>query len=141
MRKPQALLPGILAGSATLATLALLGRGSGRGAWAPINASSHVLWGEGAAVRGADLRHTLPGVAINVGASFWWAGVMRRLFGRWLGGAGAAAATAALAVLLDYSLLPRRLSPGWELALPKRGVAMAMVAMAAGLALGERLRR
>jgi hypothetical protein len=42
----------------------------------------------------------------------------------------------ALAGLLDYGLLPRRLSPGWELALSGRSVVLSMGAMAAGAVLG-----
>jgi hypothetical protein len=36
----------------------------------------------------------------------------------------------------DYLLLPRRLSPGWELALTRKSMAGAFAAMAAGLAAG-----
>lgn len=41
-----------------------------------------------------------------------------------------------VASVVDYGLIPRRLSPGWELALSPRSAALGMAAMALGLGLG-----
>ena len=39
----------------------------------------------------------------------------------------------ATAAIVDYGLMPRRLTPGWELAVPKRSIATGLAALAAGL--------
>jgi hypothetical protein len=52
-----------------------------------------------------------------------------------------AAGTAAIAGAVDYGLVPRRLSPGWEHALPPRGVAAGFAALGLGLALGALVTR
>jgi uncharacterized protein involved in exopolysaccharide biosynthesis len=66
------------------------------------------------------------------------------LLEKWLGPRGrtlqelaiAGASTAALAAVVDYALMPRRLTPGWELSLTRKAMAGAFAAMAAGLAVG-----
>jgi hypothetical protein len=42
----------------------------------------------------------------------------------------------AVAGVVDYGIVPRRLTPGWELALPPKSVAAVLAAMALGLAAG-----
>ncbi len=115
---------------------------------APINATSHVLWGDEAAdVEHATLPHTLPGVLINAGAGMWWALVLQMLFGEAVDRRGlptamlAGAATAALAYVVDYHLVPKRLMPGWELRMTRRSLYASLGAMGAGLALGALLSR
>lgn len=138
----DSLLPAAVAGVAVLGTLALAGRRDSRSAIAPINASSHVIWGDDAAqIEQPTLRHTVPGVAINLGAVFWWAFIFRFLFGRVadrgpLPALAAGASTMTLAWLLDYKVLPRRLTPGWELRISDRSLFAALAVMGAGLGLG-----
>lgn len=117
----EILVPGLLAGAAFSAAAAWRGRTDSGSAIAALNAPSHVLWGESAIVeQRATLRHTLPGVAINVGAGVFWAAVMQTLFrgATHRGGRGAqlaaGGAASALAWLIDYHLIPHRLSPGIE---------------------------
>ena len=45
-----------------------------------------------------------------------------------------AAAVSAFAALVDYTVTPKRFTPGWEFVLSKRSMAVAYAAMAAGLA-------
>jgi hypothetical protein len=144
----DSIVPAAVADAATLATVALCGRRDSGSAIAPVNASSHVIWGErAAAVERATLRHTLPGVLINAGAGLWWALVFEKLFGAMADRHGAAAAatggaaTAALAYAVDYHLVPRRLTPGWEHRMSGRSVATSLAAMGAGLAVGAVLSR
>ena len=47
---------------------------------------------------------------------------------------GRATAIAALAAAVDYTITPHRFTPGWELVLSRRGMALAYAAMAAGFA-------
>jgi hypothetical protein len=135
----RAVVSGSLAGAAATAAVALCGvRETGSGA-APINATSHVLWGdEAGAARGVDVKHTLPGLLINVGAGVFWALVhelwLERLPRRdRVTAAATGAAVAGVAYVVDYHLLPRRLTPGWELRLPPRSVALGFAALGLGL--------
>lgn len=134
-------LPGAIAGIGTLATVALRGARDTGSALAPINATSHVIWGPAAGqVERPTLRHTLPGAVINLGSGLWWALVFQKLFGAATERRGLPAAllggvaTAGLAYLLDYRLLPRRLSPGWEQRITGRSLRLSLGVM--GLAIG-----
>ena len=129
---------GTIATAATFLATALCGRRRGA-ALAPINATSHVLWGEAAGRQErASLRYTVPGTALNAGASLLWAAIYERLFGasesramRALGGP----AVSALAYVTDYHLVPKRLTPGWELRLKPADLALVYLALAAVLPL------
>jgi hypothetical protein len=80
-------------------------------------------------------------MAINTGAALFWGSIGAYVISR-LRPAGpggrllAGASTAALAGLVDYGLVPRRLTPGWERVLPATDVAIALAAMGAGIAAG-----
>lgn len=127
---------------ASSAAVMISARLEGRSPLAPVNATSHWLWGDEAGDHDkADVRHTAVGAATNVGAAFFWGS----LFGAFLSSRPPrkpaallrdASVVGALASLVDYGLVPKRLTPGWELALSKRSVATAMAAMALGLAGG-----
>lgn len=116
-------------------------RAEGRGALQPFNATSHWLNGDAAAeVVAADVRHTGVGFATHAAATFFWAALFEARVGRRprsrLRLAAEAAAMSAVAAAVDYVATPKRFTPGWELVLPKRGMAFAYAAMAAGLAAG-----
>jgi hypothetical protein len=137
---------GSLAGLATILAVALSGlRETGRIA-APINATSHVLWGdEAGATDAVDVKHTLAGLLINGGAGIFWAFVhelwLRRLRRSDRAAAVASgAAVAGLAYVVDYHLVPRRLTPGWELRLSRRSVARGFIALGLGLAVAALVR-
>lgn len=117
----EGIWPGVLAGATTAVVAAWRGRADTGSALAPINAPSHVLWGErAAAVRKATWRHTALGYLINTAAGVFWAAVLEKLFGRAIARRGASvallggAATAGIAYLTDYHLVPKRLTPGYE---------------------------
>ena len=144
----DALVAGSIVAAATIATVALRGLNDSGSAAAPINASTHVVYGpEAGAVDEPDVKHTLPGLAINAGASVFWAAVYERLFGRavtrnnvgkaLLGGG----VVAGLAYLLDYHLLPKRLTPGWEERVSGRSLAMIFGVMALTLPVWSLLKR
>ena len=132
-------------GAAVVASVLGLGLASlavGLPFWMPLNATSHALHGpEAAQFTGLDLAHTGLGAAIHVAACFFWAAVavlMLRDSAR--GGAVlawfAGLATAALAGVVDFALMPARLSPGWELVLPPAGVMAGLASLGIGLAMG-----
>jgi hypothetical protein len=49
---------------------------------------------------------------------------------------GGAAVTTAVAATVDYLVMPRRLTPGWELAIGRSGTAATFVGLGLGLAAG-----
>jgi len=143
----SAALTGTVANLVLTAALAGLARAEGRHPLRPFNAPSHWLHGRGTGrLRRADLSHTGLGFLTNHGASIMWAVPLQLLLER-LGARsvpavlGSSVLVSALAAVLDYGILPRRLSPGWEEALPKRSVAAAFGALAIGLAAGALLTR
>jgi hypothetical protein len=109
--------PGVL----TTAAVALAGRLEGENAVAPLNAVSHIPFGDEAFEQDEPtLKYTATGAALNLAAVASWAAVYEMTFGRaarrgntlagWLGGA----AVAGLAYVTDYYVVPRRLTPGFE---------------------------
>jgi hypothetical protein len=124
--------------------LAVMGaaRLEGKSAWRPLNATSHWLQGQAAGRRSeADLSHTSVGAATNQAAAMFWGAI----FGAYLANRPQHSnarilrdsfVMAAIAGAFDYGLMPRRLTPGWELAVSKRAVVMTLGAMAVGLAAG-----
>jgi hypothetical protein len=139
----RALGRGSFAGLATMATVALAGMREARSGVGPINATSHVIWGDKAATTDiVDLKHTLPGVLINGGAGVFWALVHELLQTRVrrdgpVATVACGAAVASLAYVVDYHLIPRRLTPGWELRLSRGSVALGFVALGFSLVVAE----
>lgn len=127
--------PALTTPVAVALALPALSMAQGRGALAPINASSHWLW-PGAGRDGFHPAETGVGLATNLAAAAMWGGVMALALRRTRSPMATAAAVATGAALLDYGLLPRRLSPGWEKALPKGAVGAAFAAMAIGMLAG-----
>ncbi|MCS0501240.1 hypothetical protein [Ancylobacter mangrovi] len=145
----RVLLSGTTAGLLMAAVLAGCARRKGYTAVQPLNATSHWLdGGRAARTRQVDLAHTLPGVATHLAASIFWAGVFEaaRRRGPRRPLVGDTAGVAALAAFVDYAVVPKRLTPGWEDVVGWRDIALAYAAMAiAFAATGEssikRLRR
>ncbi len=133
---------GLGAGLMSTAAVMLLARAEGRNSLRPVNASSHWLWGPRAGQRrDASLSYTGTGAATNMAASMFWG----TIFGSYLANRPPlstpqmlrdAAAMGMIAGAVDYGLMPKSLTPGWELALSKRSVAIGLGATALGLALG-----
>jgi hypothetical protein len=138
----SAMTTGTVASLATTGTLGLLARLEGQDPLQPINATSHWLHGPQAGrTRRVDLEHTGVGYATNHAAAVFWALPFTWWLARHPRRSGAeiaagAAATAAVAAVVDYGLVPRRLTPGWEHAVSSRSVATAFGALALGLAAG-----
>lgn len=110
--------------------------------WRAVNSTSHFLWGPDKAVRDeVDADHTAVGLATNVAAAFFWGTIFalavhgrpRRSPPEMLRDA---AGVSILAGVVDYGIVPRRLRPGWELAISKLAVVSSLGAMALGLAGG-----
>lgn len=144
----DSIIPALTAGLAVMATVAARGRKDSHSSLAPINSTSHVLWGaEAGQVDGFSARHSLPGLVINAGAGLWWAAVFQKLFGEQADRRGpmvalaGGLATAGLAYVVDYKLVPKRLTPGWELRISDKSLYMSLAAMGLGLGVGAILAR
>jgi hypothetical protein len=108
----------------------------------PINATSHWLHGDDAGkVKDIDVKHTGTGVATHHGACIFWATLFETLRAATPHAGPAriardAVTVATIAAVVDYGLVPKRLTPGWEEPLPIRSVAGGFAGLALGLALG-----
>jgi hypothetical protein len=140
---------------AALASAAVAGaaaRVEGKGALQPLNATSHWLHGRGAGrVRRLDGAHSGVGIGTHALSALFWAVPYALWLRRKPDPApvdilavdiiAVAAATAAVAAAVDYLAMPRRLTPGWELALDRGGVAATFVGLGLGLAGGALVAR
>ncbi|MBW3551695.1 MAG: hypothetical protein KY442_13185 [Proteobacteria bacterium] len=135
----RAAVSGTAAGVASGVTFAMLARRrTGHLASGP-NATSHVLWGESAARHHeADLRHTGVGMVIHHASTVFWAIGFEWLLARRRPPPPlvAAATVATAAYVVDYHMVPKRLTPGFELHLSRQAMGGVYVALAAGLAVG-----
>jgi hypothetical protein len=138
----KAVITGSIASAVSAAILGLLAKVEGKGAIQPINATSHWLHGEKAwGVTGVDVEHTATGYATHHAATVFWAALFETLqsaspeagLGKIIRNA---ALVSTIAAVVDYGLVPKRLTPGWEGPLPIRSVAGGFVGMAFGLAIG-----
>lgn len=141
----RALAEGLIAGSAasiaSSAALALAGRREAGHAAAPVNATSHWVWGEESLrANEASARHTLTGFLVHHGASIFWGVIHARAWGMHernkapLRALGGAAAASAMACFVDYRLTPKRLTPGFEHRLSRRAMAAGYACFGLGLA-------
>jgi hypothetical protein len=150
-RRPDLLLDilcsGALGALASAAVAASVARAEGKGALQPLNATSHWLHGpEAGRVRDLDAAHSGVGLTTHALSALFWAAPYalwlerepERSLGEIVGGA---AATATVAAAVDYLAVPRRLTPGWELAIGRSGVGATFVGLALGLAGGALLAR
>lgn len=130
----RTLVSGTAASLATSLVLALLARKEQRAAVQPVNSTSH--WyhgGDAGRVRSFDLSHTVLGYLTHHLASSFWAVLFEALRSvrRTQSPLADAAGVSALAAFVDYRLVPKRLTPGWELVVSRKAIATAYIAMAA----------
>ena len=140
-----ALVTGSLASIASTATLSAYGSREKRDAVSPSNGPSQWVWGRRAAyASGASLRHTAVGYAIHHATAIMWATLFERLRGRRTGAGStiaAAAATSALAYVVDYKVVPQRLQPGFDAHVSPRALGAFYVTFGAALAIAAWMRR
>lgn len=150
----RTLTSGTVSGLAVSLAAALLGKRENASYAAPLNATSHIVWGDRAALHNdASLKYTATGIALNQAAAVMWAGVhekwvrpaMQRWFARRpalapLAPVASAVAVSAGAYVTDYYLVPRRFTPGYEKRLSGKSLALIFGALAVGLAASSLLR-
>ena len=81
------------------------------------------------------------GLATNTAATMFWAWLYDRALGKQPGLMRRLAVTAALgpvAYMVDYKATPKRFTPGWELVMAPRRMALVYLSMVIGMALGSR---
>lgn len=139
----RAAVSGSVAALVSTVALAVLGRREAGSAAAPVNAVSHWYFGDRAARKDdVSLKYTLSGYLTHHAASVFWATLFERLFERrsWPQNTAPlvpAAAVAAMAAAVDYTVTPKRLTPGYEKRLSIPALVVVYSAFAAGLALGR----
>lgn len=134
---------GSLASLLSTCVLAIAGARQAGSAVAPINAVSHWLWGDEALrAQLPTLRHTLTGYLTQHAASIFWATLYSRLYGhrdsakQWPEAVAGGIALSTAAGLIDYGLIPKRLTPGYEHRVSTGAMVATFAALAAGFALG-----
>lgn len=137
----KALSSGAIAGITTALTASLAGKREAGSYAAPLNATSHIMWGDQAAHHDdASAKYTVIGTALNFAATTFWAAIYEKLFGlqdeaapsslkSWIG----AAVVTAGAYVTDYYLVPKRFTPGYEKRLSGKSLAAIYGAFALGL--------
>src|SRR4051812_25952820 len=141
----SALITGTVASVVSTAVLAFLARREGKSALQPVNATAHWLKGPQAANRQtADAAHTLLGYTTHHASAVFWA----LPFQAWLAIRSRpsapellrdAAVMSAIAATVDYGVVSKRFTPGWELVLSKTSLVAAYGALALGLFAGARI--
>mgnify|MGYP007051634584 CR=1 FL=1 len=133
----RALGSGSLASVLSSIAVSAWSRGVAGSVPAGTNATSQWAWGRPARhADGWSLRHTLLGYAIHHASSVFWA----TGYEAWCARAprrplAKAATVAALAYVVDYHVVPRRLSPGFENRVSAPGMVCVYGSFALGLAL------
>jgi hypothetical protein len=135
--------------ASVLSTLALAAASRIEAGHAPaaLNSTSHWLWGDQDAITDeVSLRHTGVGYVTHHASAYFWALLHERLAGDWaersVGNALVAGlGTAAVACTIDYTMTPRRLTPGFELRLSRPAMAVGFVAFGLGIAAASIQRR
>lgn len=142
----RALISGTVAAAAVTVVASVASRRKTGSYPAAINATSHALWRDAARQNDYSWKYTATGLATNFGASVFWALFYEALAPRrrQAGPREAVlrgAAVAAAAYVTDYYLVPKRLTPGFELRLPRLALASIYAALALGLSLRDLLGR
>jgi hypothetical protein len=137
---------GAIATAATTAAASVCGRIEEGEPIAPLNAISHILYGDEAATHNEpSTKYTMPGILLNTAAITGWAAVHEIMFSarrpQSLPAALAAgAATSALAYVTDYCLVPKRFTPGFEKRLSNKSLAGIYATLALSLGVASWLR-
>jgi len=150
LRADRLLAGGLAAALLSGLVLAWRGRAETGSAAAPINAPSQWLHGREALRQDEpSWRYTAIGALVHAASSMLWAGLYDLLrkrreqhgHGSPAGALADAAAVTAVAAVVDFKLVPDRLSPGFQHRLSRPAVVLTYASFAAGLLLAHRLRR
>lgn len=149
MQAPKVLCDAAVSGAAAAITSALVAAresaAEGSTVVAPLNAVTHCLWPKRAfKEQPFSARFTGVGAAIHLGSGVFWGLLFEMLRGRSQSPArisAAAAATAVTAYVVDYHVVPKRVTPGFEAHISSRSFSKIYLALGGGLALVSLMRR
>ena len=150
----RAIFSGTMGGCAAAIAAAIAGKYENNSFAAPLNATSHMIWGDEAARENRySFKFTFTGLMLNHAAGIFWAIFYEKLFGQCAANERkdinlltnnnngslitpllGAAAVAAGAYIVDYHLIPRRFTPGFEKRVSGKSLAAILTALAVGLA-------
>jgi hypothetical protein len=133
-------ITGTIAGVASAAFIAVASQCETGSPASGINGASQVFNGRAATrERRIDIRHTLVGWLVHQASAYWWASVHESRRVRELAPQPGVRALLVMgaAGVLDYGLLPRRLTPGLEGQLSRRTIVATFSVIAAALAFGS----
>jgi hypothetical protein len=136
----RAAITGTIAGVASAAFIAIASQIETGSPASGINGATQVFHGRAATrERRIDMRHTLVGWIVHQASAYAWAGVheSKRLREMAPHPGVRALLVMAAAGVLDYGLLPRRLTPGLEGQLSRRTIVATFSVIAAALAFGS----
>lgn len=135
---------GVAAALGTSAAVAACGQWERGDPIGPLNAVSHIAWGEEAfGTNEVDIKHTLAGLGLNAAAVMSWAVIHELLVGEQADRGNVVScliggfAVSALAYVTDYYIVPRRFTPGFEEKLSGGSLCLIYNALALSLALGS----
>jgi hypothetical protein len=135
----QAAASGSAAAMASAVVAARLAIDSGSSPYAPLNAVTHCLWQNSAfAQQRLSARYSGLGAIIHWGSSVFWGVLFETLRGERASpgrSISAAAATSAIAYFVDYHIVPKRVTPGFEAHIPARSFPLIYGALAIGFLL------
>lgn len=138
----RTLIAGSVASVASSAVIVIESKRRTGNAATGTNATSQWIWGRGARrSRRLDWRHTFVGYLIHHASSVFWAAQFESKCARRLvaDDRRRAALVAGAAAIVDYGVMPRRFTPGFESRLPAHAIAVAYAAFGLGLWLGAHI--
>ena len=136
---------GSIAALLSAAVVTIAGKKETGSAIAPINAVSHWLWGEEAALQeDVSAKYTGVGAATHALSAMFWATAHAALRPEYPQRPVASAlagglATGAVATVVDYAMIPKRFTPGFEHRIATPSLAAALMAISLGVAAGTLL--
>lgn len=126
------------------ASVALIGKLENGDGVTPLNAVSHIAWGDESFEQSeASLKYTGAGLALNQVSVTSWALLHEWLFGRardegkWGVSLAGGVLVSALAYVVDFKLVPNRYKPGFERKLSSRGLLAVYLLLAIALGWGK----
>ncbi|MFT3883299.1 MAG: hypothetical protein QM703_27050 [Gemmatales bacterium] len=139
---------GLLSAVSTTVVAAICGKMQNNNSVEPINAVSHIAWGDKAAHQPqASLQYTATGLFLNGAAVTSWAALHELLEeqtnqdGNFAKALADGALVSALAFVTDYFIVPKRLTPGFEKRLSNRSLFAIYTALAISLGCGRALQK
>jgi hypothetical protein len=136
----RSIVSGSTAGVASALAAAYAVKIGGHRPAAAFNAVSHCLWSKRAfRQEQTSVRYTALGAGIHIGSAIFWGVLFEALRGpstKRMTPLGAAAVTAVVAYVVDYHVVPKRVTPGYDVHMSKRALAGTYVALAVGFVLG-----